>query len=1086
MKSRIKTHELLERKIEFSGGERMLVARSLALATALSLLLQPLTMSAPANAQENKSSSRFGSIFSKNHKQTLIVEKDDEETEAEEDAPKKTDPKKDVKKDSNKKDAKEAADEKKAQEKAKKDAVKNSEKAAKVEEAKEKAKAQAKAKADAAAKAVKKVEPKKEDDKAAKPKSTADDADKTAKKKKGGWFNRPKGAKDDDEVVVVEEEVVETAEPAAKAPVKPAAGPVTKTTAAPIAKPAATTPTASPAASAASGTAAVTSEKPVLLPDNALVSVLQDISKNLGELNETSGVETADDKIIVGLARQILDRSLGSGELKDNRILAAEHSNSAKHTMTTEAWASGDVVISDKLRGSVATVWGKRINGTLHVTIAGECQNQALSNGEKVGEFIVVVKGRSPVKSGFDIQSQSDVTYWIGAIDAISVEAACTRLKEKSAEGEAAPSSPTKSGDIKGEVKKKSRGVVLEAVLTHRRLQWLKAMALYQEQQQLLAQQLAEEALIENAVATASDTGRGASGDEVKAGKRKSVGDAADGERIAQRTDNKNDSAKTSNKITSSDDDEEDDVDEGDRVVRRSSDEDGDADRVARNPKTTSPAARKQADQSSDEDDEDQDSVQSSSTKDKTAQRVPSKTDSAKDERKPTEGDNEQKDADVKRVIADQKKSDERDEKSDNSKKTVVKTDEKQPKTPVVTANNSKSKDAEPGDTRKSAKNPWTNKFDESTTTSSSEASPSSKWPSTVATNTNVSATPSVSAIANPTIAKGEPAWKDDWSRDGGDSTIQNPLTTNQTSSHPGTTTPSPASTGPSLTRISALTPAPAQASSRAWESPALNLAPRSPSLGANLLYPERAIAGQFLTVSVLAKDKQPERSVELSFNGSTISTDAQGQALYMIPEDMPPGQTLHISLAERPEVSSKVVDILQQLDDGSTKRTPRIDRVSPFVAADGVLIIDGHEFDGLADKNRILIDNGVDARVIASSPVQLRILIPGKILPGSHTVTITDSNLRSTPAKFEFIKAEIEQPDVRKTKGMLDRVVVRIHGTKQPVPVRVVNRTPDVIKVSRGDNLLITTPGGNDNSSVLGVKQLKKGDYKLEASIEI
>lgn len=251
-------------------------------------------------------------------------------------------------------------------------------------------------------------------------------------------------------------------------------------------------------------------------------------------------------------------------------------------------------------------------------------------------------------------------------------------------------------------------------------------------------------------------------------------------------------------------------------------------------------------------------------------------------------------------------------------------------------------------------------------------------------------------------------------------------------------------------------------------------------------MYPERAIAGQFLTVSVLAKDKQPERSVELSFNGSTISTDAQGQALYMIPEDMPPGQTLHISLAERPEVSSKVVDILQQLDDGSTKRTPRIDRVSPFVAADGVLIIDGHEFDGLADKNRILIDNGVDARVIASSPVQLRILIPGKILPGSHTVTITDSNLRSTPAKFEFIKAEIEQPDVRKTKGMLDRVVVRIHGTKQPVPVRVVNRTPDVIKVSRGDNLLITTPGGNDNSSVLGVKQLKKGDYKLEASIEI
>jgi hypothetical protein len=83
-------------------------------------------------------------------------------------------------------------------------------------------------------------------------------------------------------------------------------------------------------------------------------------------------------------------------------------------------------------------------------------------------------------------------------------------------------------------------------------------------------------------------------------------------------------------------------------------------------------------------------------------------------------------------------------------------------------------------------------------------------------------------------------------------------------------------------------------------------------------------------------------------------------------------------------------------------------------------------------------------------------------------------------------VKAQIDPQDLKKTKGVLSRIVVRVQGTKQPVPVRVVNRTPDVIKITKGDNVLVTTSGGVDNSYIVGVKQLKKGDYKVEASVEI
>jgi hypothetical protein len=256
--------------------------------------------------------------------------------------------------------------------------------------------------------------------------------------------------------------------------------------------------------------------------------------------------------------------------------------------------------------------------------------------------------------------------------------------------------------------------------------------------------------------------------------------------------------------------------------------------------------------------------------------------------------------------------------------------------------------------------------------------------------------------------------------------------------------------------------------------------------LDASLLIPERAIAGQFLTVVVQTKDHQPERAVELSFNGATLATDMNGQVSYMVPDDMPPGHTLHIGLAERPELNPRVVDILQPLDDSRGQKSPRIDRVSQVVAADGVLVVDGHDFDGFAERNRLVIDNEHPAKVIAASPVQLRVLVPSKLSPGTHSVTINSTDLRSAPAKFDFVKAEIEQQDLRKTKGVLSKITVRVQGTKQPIAVRVINKTPDIIKFSRGDNLLVTTSGGADNSYIVGVKQLKKGDYKVEASPEI
>ncbi|MBZ0189620.1 MAG: hypothetical protein K8F91_25460, partial [Candidatus Obscuribacterales bacterium] len=284
------------------------------------------------------------------------------------------------------------------------------------------------------------------------------------------------------------------------------------------------------------------------------------------------------------------------------------------------------------------------------------------------------------------------------------------------------------------------------------------------------------------------------------------------------------------------------------------------------------------------------------------------------------------------------------------------------------------------------------------------------------------------------------------------------------------------------LERISSLPLTPASARSR-WESPAANMVTREPSLEAKVVIPERAIAGKFLTVSVLTSDNQPERAVELSFNGATLTTDNNGQAMFMVPEDAIPGKTLHVSLAARPELSPGVIDVLQPLVLSNQEKAPSLDKASRMVTSSKVLILDGHDFEGLSRHNKVQIDTLTEARVVAASPVQLRVALPDDLSAGTHKVTIDNNGAKSNAGSFEYIKAEIATEEKKKD---INKIIVTVKGTQNPVHVRLINRTPDVIKISKGDNLIVTTSGGSNNTYSIGVKRLKKGDYKVDARIEM
>ncbi|MCW5821652.1 MAG: IPT/TIG domain-containing protein [Cyanobacteria bacterium TGS_CYA1] len=598
-------------------------------------------------------------------------------------------------------------------------------------------------------------------------------------------------------------------------------------------------------------------EAPKFIPDAALISILKDITKSLPQAGEELGLATSDEKAIVEQARLILDKAISQENLPNDRILAK--GSDSKKSMQTEAWASGEIKVTDKLTGSVACVWGKRVKGLFTVTIAGE-SDKTVDNGNKVGEFIVVLTGKSPVQTGFDIQSQSEVSFWKGEVASVKVESACLP-KEEATEGE--EKSESKEVESKGaEPVKKKPLAILDSVNTKRIKQYQTELALFKRHEEDLAA-------------------------------------------IAQ--------AKL---------------------------------------------------------------------------------------------EQEQKDAEEKIALA--KEEAEKKSKSEAKEETEV-----------------AQKSDESEETKTSKESDETEKIAESKSEKSEKTTK---------------------------VEKTEVADKPEKTE------------------------------SPEKTSIASINLPPVN-SGRVWDNPAANSIIRQPSLEANLVSPERAIAGKMVTVSVVDKDSKPEPSVELSFNGATITTDSKGQANFLVPEDATPGRTLHISLSARPELTPDVVDILQPLMSSVDGQAPSIDRVSSHVSSSKQLIVNGHDFDGMSMQNNVLVDNQFEAQVIAASPVQLHIVIPNNLIAGPHTISVQNSGLRSNASRFEYITSKVTSDE---KKGNLDKLTIQVQGTIDPIHIRVVNQSPDVIKINKGNNLLVTTSGGNNNAYVLQAKRLKKGDFKIDTKIEL
>ncbi len=627
---------------------------------------------------------------------------------------------------------------------------------------------------------------------------------------------------------------------------------------------------------------------PAYVPDAALISVLKDLSRALSLQEELGKIEDDNQRCVVAAAREVLAKALEDPQLLSNRILPLKDKDDATKNITPESWASGEMKVNDKFTGSLSAVWAKRINGLLNLTIAGDCKDRKAPSGQDVGQFVVIISARSPIESGFDIQTQSDVSYWFGKISGVAVESDCCQLasSEKPQEEAKADSKDSQGSEENEEAKKKS-GLALQALLTPRLQKHYAEVSAFEERQRLLAVKADEDAKKLIAKAELEEKQRIKAEEEAKAKEAKA----------------KEAKAKEEAKVAENSD-----------------------------------------------------------------------------------GKSEAKSEDKSEKTADAKTDGKADGKSDG-------------KTADSNGKSSETANAEPNKGKAADSKP-----------------------------PQIAVVPTVSPPPQPAYAN----------------------------------------------------------SNSGWESPGSVGTARPPSLTANVVMPDRAVAGQFMTTSVLDGQKTPESNVELSFNGATLTTDNYGQAVFMVPEDATPGRSLHVALSSRPELAPGVIEVLQPLTIPSEHQIPRIDTTSSFVSPRGTITVTGHNFEGVADHNRVNIDGVYEGRAVAASPVMLKVALPPQnLLPGPHSLTVSTGGLRSNPGRFDLITTEIQTDPKEAAKDNLTKLIIKVLGTTNPVQLKLTNHSPDVIKISKGNELRLTTPGGTNNSVIVAVQRLKKGGYNVEATFE-
>jgi len=251
------------------------------------------------------------------------------------------------------------------------------------------------------------------------------------------------------------------------------------------------------------------------------------------------------------------------------------------------------------------------------------------------------------------------------------------------------------------------------------------------------------------------------------------------------------------------------------------------------------------------------------------------------------------------------------------------------------------------------------------------------------------------------------------------------------------------------------------------------------------IILPAKVIAGTQATLAVLDSQGRllPDITVELS-GGQKVTTDVTGRAVFNAPGQ--PGALVA-------KISGRGINAFApvaaangsgpHLEPGSSPGELKIISYPHVLAIHDRFTLEGAGFRSAADSNRVLL-NGDPCLVVAASPVSL-VVLPGPRVPvGDATLRVSVDGTDGGSFPVSAVLLEFSGPAETPDAGSTGSLILRAHGTTEPLMVEVRNGSPGVIQLLGGNLQRVKTTGGDQNTAPLEVKFLSSGNYFLTARV--
>lgn len=133
----------------------------------------------------------------------------------------------------------------------------------------------------------------------------------------------------------------------------------------------------------------------------------------------------------------------------------------------------------------------------------------------------------------------------------------------------------------------------------------------------------------------------------------------------------------------------------------------------------------------------------------------------------------------------------------------------------------------------------------------------------------------------------------------------------------------------------------------------------------------------------------------------------------------------------------------------------------------------------------RALRLDGAPVELLAATDRAVYLQIPAGLPPGEHTVSGSPeaSFAPEDRCRVEVLELALEAPRERR-RGQRARLEITVTGTRDRVPVRLRNATPSIVRLQGGDEQVLLTSGGRDNSARIRGRVIGVGEGRYEAEL--